>query len=68
MIALSFGPLSKPLKEQLNGLGDVSYLDQAQLDADAISRLYLRGILTDNEAKKARKRLLGAIRASMQTT
>ncbi len=65
MIALSFGPMAKPLKEQLNGLGDDQYLDQAQLDADAITRLYLRGLLADGEAKKARKRLLGAIRASL---
>lgn len=65
MIALTFGPMARPLKEQLNGLGDAHFLDQAQLDADAITRLYLRGVLSEVEVKTARKRLLGAIRASL---
>ena len=50
------GALCPKLSEQIPGLSE--HYDR---DADAITRLVIRGILTDSEATKARKRLLKRI-------
>jgi len=56
---IEFGALAKPLYIQL-GIGeDLAF--HWQLDADAISRLKIRGLLTDREARKAEQRLVDAV-------
>ena len=50
---IRFGALSPKLSEQIKGLPEV--FDKV---ADDITRLHLRGLLTDLETKKARKRLV----------
>lgn len=53
---LSFGALSEPLHKQLGR--DRAQVAQHQRDADSITRLLVRGILTETEGRKARMRLL----------
>lgn len=58
---VSFGAMAPPLAEQLaEVLGERSHpnLPQHQKDADAIARLAVRGVLTETEAHRARKRLM----------
>jgi predicted Ser/Thr protein kinase len=50
---IKLGALSPKLSEQIESLPEI--FDK---DADAITRLYIRGLLTDLETKKARKRLV----------
>ena len=50
---ISFGALSPKLSEQIPGLPE-----QYDRDAEAITRLLVRGILTESETHKARKRLI----------
>ncbi len=52
---ITFGALAPSLKEQ--GVSG-PYVDSFQKDADAIAHLHQRLILTDAEARKARKRLM----------
>jgi len=64
-ISLSFGATAPPLSEQLNNFGfGEKKLERWQKDADAITRLSVRELITETEAKKARKRLLGYISES----
>lgn len=56
------GCLAPSLKEQLKGVPiDEATVDQFQSDATALSRLYLRDLLTSVEIDKARKRLIKRI-------
>jgi hypothetical protein len=54
-ISFTFGVLSEPLKQQIPNLKDDG--GHLQKDADAISRLSVRGMLTEKETKRARDRL-----------
>lgn len=62
---IAMGPLAPPLHEQL-GI-DADAAGPHQRDADAISRLAVRGLLTDAETHKARKRLLKHMGALVST-
>ena len=54
-----FGATAPPLAEQLKGVRITAEKMKAyQADADAITRLNLRDILSDSEARKARGRIL----------
>lgn len=56
------GCLAPRLKEQLKGVPiDEATIDQFQADATALSRLYLRNLITSAEVDKARKRLIKRI-------
>jgi hypothetical protein len=58
---IELGALCPPIFQQLSGQGlemETVYLDHAEADATAITRLLIRGFLTDSEARKARKRLV----------
>lgn len=59
---IEFGALAPPLAEQLKdaGIGVVKWAI-FQKDADAITRLRVRGVMSDLEAHKARTRLIKAI-------
>ena len=57
-VTITLGALAPPLAQQLEGVkfdGDLWIL---QKDADAISRLAVRGFLTPAEAGRARKRFM----------
>lgn len=53
---LIFGAVAPKLSEQIKGLDKIFDRDAAE-----ISRLYVRGLLTDGESLKARKRLCAKI-------
>lgn len=54
-VSVELGALSPPLKDQVPGLKDADIL---QADADAISRCYIRGLISESTATIARKRLM----------
>ena len=55
---LTFGPLAKPLNEQLAEQGlEFINCELYQMDADAVARLFVRGMLTEAETTRAWKRL-----------
>lgn len=60
---LSFGALADPISRQLSAQGiqppSASY--HFQRDADAITRLAVRGILSDAEKRRAHQRLMKRI-------
>lgn len=55
-LTLSFGAMAPKPSQQIHGLSP--HFDK---DADAITRLLIRGIITPSEADKARKRLVKEI-------
>jgi len=58
MKILHFGALAPKLKEQLKEFMVLpDDLEHAQLDADAITRLSIRGLITGSETLKARRKL-----------
>lgn len=57
------GAMAPSLKEQLAGRLDEKTLDLLDADANAITRLLLRGHISDNSAKLARQRLMRSINA-----
>ena len=63
-LELHFGaltdPVSKQLSEQFKTPIDLPQFDK---DADALVRVYVRGIISDSENKKARQRLMKKITA-----
>jgi hypothetical protein len=66
-IRIAFGALLPPIDEQLRDQGlklDMNSLFRGllQRDADEVSRLRVRGILTEAESDKARKRILQTIK------
>jgi hypothetical protein len=64
-ISVVFGAKSPPLSEQLAGFDlDPEKIKHWQKDADAIARLSVRGILSESETEKARKRLVNRIARS----
>lgn len=60
-IPIEFGALAKSISKQL-GIKAVPFDN----DADAISRLHVRGLLTDGETDKARNRLMKKIAECMR--
>lgn len=63
-LELRFGALAPPLREQLVEQGhEISEYSSADLqaDADAITRLYLRGLLRKGEVDTARRRLVRSV-------
>jgi cytochrome c-type biogenesis protein CcmH/NrfG len=58
---IRFGVFAKPIAEQIEEQRltaiDGGNVEHWQRDAEALSRLRIRGIITDGEAKKARDRL-----------
>ena len=61
---ITFGALCPKISEQVVSQ-DLKIAKAAaavvQADADAISRLLIRGIITDSEARRARQRLISRI-------
>ena len=62
VMQIRLGALAPKLSKQLDAVGitnyDEEYLEVFQRDADSISRLSIRGFITDTIAEKARKRLI----------
>jgi hypothetical protein len=66
-LSISFGALSPPIGEQLQTQGLKLQMDPLQRqylqrDADEVSRLRVRGVLTEAEADRARKRLFQVVK------
>ena len=61
-ISIRLGALAPKISEQLDSIGisnyDKEYLDVFQKDADAISRLSIRGFISESVGITARKRLM----------
>lgn len=62
---VTFGALSPPLSRQLAGVQSREVIRHWQRDADAITRLAVRGLLTEREVGNARLRLCRQIRESV---
>lgn len=63
-ITIAFGAVHEaenPISKQLQGMLSADVLHVYDLDAAAVTRLYVRGMLTEREAKCARKRLISRI-------
>ena len=61
-IKISLGALAPLLKDQLKGHGlSRTCIEQMQKDADAITRLNVRSILSETATKNARRKLGNAI-------
>lgn len=55
---IAFGTFALPLIQQLRGVRiPAKIIRHAQIDADAVTRLRLRSMLTDGEASRARDRI-----------
>ncbi len=64
---VTLGAMEPKLAEQLSHLPIPAHeVLVLQLDADAISRLLLRGVITEREALAARKRLMAAIKKTIK--
>lgn len=63
---LHFGAICAPLHEQLGESAD--RIKRQQKAADAVTFLYMEGVLTPSEATKARKRIIRQIEAALNTT
>lgn len=59
-LTLSFGALAKPIVQQVQeqGISCGYEISPFQADADAITRLYIRGVLRESEKERLRKKLL----------
>lgn len=64
-LSLHFGATAAPLKEQLKKTTGATWADDAldhlQKDADSITRLFIRGLITDAQAHRARQKLMNKI-------
>jgi hypothetical protein len=68
IIELRLGAFCAPLSEQLPpGLVADEPLTHLQRDADAITRLKVRGLLTDAEVAAAQRRLIEKIKTAAKT-
>jgi hypothetical protein len=64
---IEFGALAKPLKEQLkNTCVPVKVLTTLDDVSKSLTKLYIKGFLTDGEVKRARKRIIKKIEKSLQ--
>lgn len=66
MLQLDFGALAPPLIAQIDDAIsiDTQALASAQRNADAITRLYVNGLLTASETRSARQRLTKQVAAA----
>lgn len=64
--SITFGALAPPLSEQLPDGAKIKRMDliHFQKDADAITRLFVLGLMTNTGANAARKRLMQKILSS----
>jgi hypothetical protein len=62
---LQFGMLADPLHQQLGV--EAAGVEHFQRDADAIARLHVRGVLSDAETHRARKRLIKRLNETLDT-
>jgi hypothetical protein len=64
-LSLHFGATASPLKEQLKKMTGATWaadaLDHFQKDADAVTRLFVRNLITDAQAHRARQKLVNKI-------
>jgi len=59
---IEFGAMAPNLKTQLAKINlKADFIEQYQKDVDAISRLNVRGLLTDSAALAARKRFMAKL-------
>lgn len=68
-IRIGFGALAPSLKKQLDEQRfryDKSAIDHFQKDADAITRLRVRGLMPAGEVEKERKKLVNKIAAHVE--
>jgi hypothetical protein len=65
-VKIHFGALCAPLTEQLKGYVASNPLDLLERDNQAITRLIVRGYLTDSQGHAARKKLMRAIEAAVE--
>ena len=68
---VEFGSLAPPIEDQLRDQGlqlDMIPLSRHQLQCDTheVTRLFVRGILTEAEAHKARRRILQIIKKQVR--
>ena len=63
---LSFGALAPKISEQLAGKIDAKKAEGFDADAFELTRLKIRGLLTDGEVHKARRRLVKAIEKAIR--
>jgi hypothetical protein len=57
-VRIEFGALARPLYHQIRGYLPAASLRHFQADADAITRLKIRGLIPDKAAERARLRLI----------
>lgn len=67
-VEISFGALVPVFREQLirQGITFSGSLADLQADADAVSRLYVRGVLTQNESIAANGRIKKSLEARLR--
>lgn len=65
-IEISLGCYSEKLSKQLAGRIHPDNLAHFDMDADGITRLYVRGLLTERERDSARKRLIKSIQGALR--
>jgi hypothetical protein len=61
-VKIHFGAMAPKLEEQVPGTPPC-----IQDDADAVTRLFLRGLMTEVEARNVRKRIVKAIEKQAKT-
>lgn len=64
-ITVRFGLMAPPLREQIPGLVDS---DHFQKDADALTRLWVRGLIYDSDHRRCSAKLLRKMEAAMGVT
>lgn len=62
---VELGTFCKPLSEQLQGYIPEDKLKIMDADADAITRLLLRGFIPESVAKNARRKLVRAVQVEL---
>jgi hypothetical protein len=70
VLSIHFGALCQPIKRQLRDAKLRCKPDLAaawQDDADAVTRLAVRGLLSDAEKQRARRRLIKVIAANVES-
>lgn len=64
-MSITLGAMEPPLTEQLKGLASNEDLSHLQRDAQAITRCHIRGLISDRESDKARRRLIKRIERTL---
>lgn len=65
-VSIHFGATCTPLREQLGEYGTLPKIESFQADADAITRLYLRDVLSGHEKNEAHRRLFKKIKEHIE--